>query len=285
MKRNISVLILSLAFLSSYSQDFEVRMARSDLDYLVVQIREISGNGLPTTSSDITDLQFEICWPQSYGADIDVSLICDTWGLMEGLNGRQSEDADYWRVFAAPDVPFSPPSGWVQNQWETIGIFRVLSATGSGTGNFSVPPDGWVLQGLNFGLDGTDFTPDIAGSVSGCPYPTEVYEYVWRGGSALPPDYDEHSWTLGSNWEDPCGSSRVPGDVPGAGHGCIIPADLLNYPSNFNVSFAGACEKIWLREAAEVTIPSSCSLAVDRIDLDNGSELRVENGGSIEPLP
>jgi hypothetical protein len=262
------------------AQDFEVRTLQNDMDYLVLQIRETSGTGMPTTSSDITDIQFEIRWPKSYGSDLDVDLICDTWSLVEGLGVRQSEGTYYWRVFAALNVPFSPASNWLQDQWETVGIFKVVTSS-SGTGTFQVPPDAWVIQGLNFGLDGVDFTPDVLENVTDLPYPTEVYYYVWKGGSTAT-GYDENSWTLGTNWEDPCGNIFDAGSIPVTGFSCYIPSGLTYYPSNFNVHNAGECDILRIEGGGSLTVPNAVTMSCNQLLLENASDLEIENGGTME---
>ena len=282
MKKIITLLILSLPLLVLQSQDFEVQTVQNDLDYLLVQIRETSGTGMPTTTNDITDLQFEIRWPQSYGSDLDVDLICDTWSLVEGLGARQSEGTYYWRVFAAMDVPFSPSSDWVEDQWETVGIFRIVTTSTSGTGDFDIPADAWVVQGLNFGIDGHDFTPVPYDLVTGLPFPTLVYDYVWKGGTTLPPDYDEHSWTLGSNWENPCGTHYSPTEPPSAGFNCIIPGGLTYYPSNFYVTGDGFCDFLRIRNGASVSVPGGATLNTVRILCETGSDLTIEPGGAVD---
>jgi hypothetical protein len=286
MKKIISIIITLHASLFtlhfSSAQDFEVRTFQNDMDYLVIQIRETSGLGLPTTSSDITDLQFEVRWPQSYGTDLDVDLICNTWELVEGLGGRQSEGNYYWRVFAAENIPFAPASSWVQNQWETIGMFKVIATSGGGSGTFEIPPDAWVLQGLNVGIDGTDYTPVVNSNVTGLPYPSLVYDYVWKGGTTQSPDYDENSWTLGTNWEDPCGTENAPSNVPSTGYNCYIPAGLTFYPSNFNVSNSGTCDRLKIQSGGNLTVPNEAVLTTEKVSLENTSDLTIETGGTVQ---
>lgn len=285
MKRSIIILITlhcSLFTLHSlYAQDFEIKAYQNAMDYLVIEVRETSGNGTPTITTDITDLQFEIRWPQSYGSDLDASLICDSWSLVEGLGARQSEGTYYWRVFAAQNVPFSPATNWVQNQWETIGMFRIIATGSSGGGAFEIPADTWVVQGLNIGIDGKDYTPGRQNNVSALPYPSQVYEFVWKGGNTQLPDYDEQSWTLGANWEDPCGMEYAPTTVPSAGFSCFIPAGLTYYPANFNITNSGTCDRLRMETGADLAVPSGAILQADQLLLENTSDLTVETGGEV----
>ena len=146
MKTYFLILISIVAVHISFGQTFQVMTVESDYNYIEVQIRETSGSNMPTTTSDITDLQFEIRWQQSYGSDVDVDIICADYNLVEGLGIRKEQDASYWRVFAADLIPFSPDYNWVVNQWESIGIFKVMVTSSSGNGSFELSPDAWVLQ-------------------------------------------------------------------------------------------------------------------------------------------
>ena len=280
MKRYWLVIIfVALGYYCISQPSFEVRTVQNDIEYLEVQIRETTGTGLPTTASDITDLQFELRWPQAYGVDLQIQLICDQYNLVDGLSGRQVEGSDYWHVFAAANVPFNPGHDWVQNQWETIATFEVASPTSTGTGTFEIPPDLWVVQGLNFGLDGQDYTPTVNGTITGYEYPTLVYNFVWRGGNTYTGGYDENSWTLGSNWEDPCGVQNLPANTPVDTDNCLVPTGLTHYPSNFHVVDAGVCNCLRIQDAAEFTIPNGAAMTAHRVLLENLAELNVEDGG------
>jgi hypothetical protein len=282
MKKYLFITILIIAVQTTFAQTFEVRTVESDYGYVEVQIRETSGTNIPTTSSDITDLQFEIRWPQSYGSDVDVDIICADYNLVEGLGARQTEGPNYWRVFAADNIPFSPASNWVVNQWRSIGTFKVLVTSSSGSGTFELAPDAWVLQGLNFGVDGVDYTPLINSNYSGHPYPTLVYDYVWKGGTAPSSGYDENSWTSGANWEDPCGTGYNEGAPPTAANNCLVPTGASDWPTNFNNSTTGVCNALRLRPNSWLEIPNMVTLTVNgAILVENSADLEIKNGGTI----
>jgi hypothetical protein len=282
MKKYLFIPILIAAIQLAAGQTFEVRTVESAYGYVEVQIRETTGSNIPTTSTDITDLQFEVRWPQSYGADVDVDIICADYNLVEGLGGRQSEGAYYWRVFAADNIPFSPTSTWVVNQWRSIGTFQVLVSSSSGSGTFALAPDTWVLQGLNFGVDGVDFTPLIVSNYSGHPYPTLVYDYVWKGGAAPSGGFDGNSWTSGANWEDPCGTGYNEGAPPTAANNCLIPTGSSTWPTNFNNSTTGVCNALRIRPAAFLEIPGPVILTTNnKLWVETGGTIDIKNGGTV----
>lgn len=282
MRKYLLITILIATVQIGYSQSFEVRTVESDYGYVEVQIRETSGTSIPTTSSDITDLQFEIRWPQSYGPDVDVDIICADYNLVEGLGGRQSEGSYYWRAFAADNIPFSPASGWVVNQWRSIGTFQVMVSSSSGSGTFALAPDSWVLQGLNFGVDGVDYTPLIHSSYAGHPYPTLVYDYVWKGGATPSGGFDGNSWTSGANWENPCGTGYNEGAQPTAANNCLIPSGVTDWPTNFNNSTTGVCNALRLRPNTLLEIPNLVTLTANgKILVESGANLDVQNGGTL----
>ncbi len=264
-----------------HGQTFQVRTIESEYGYVEVQIRETSGINMPTTSTDITDLQFEIRWPQSYGSDVDVDIICADFNLIEGLGGKQVQDANYWRVFAAVEIPFSPNHNWVVNHWESIGIFKVLVTSSTGNGSFQLSPDDWVFQGLNFGIDGVDYAPLVYSNVTEYNFPTIVYDYVWLGGEPASGGYNESSWSSGSNWEDPCGLRYSIGNPPTALNNCIIPTGRDFWPTNFNNKTSGVCDILWVRPNALLEIPNGVTLTTLGELFIEGGIVEVKSGGTI----
>ncbi len=281
MKTYFFILIFIIIALISHGQTFQVQTVESGYGYVEVQIRETSGSNMPTTTTDITDLQFEIRWPQNYGSDVDVDIICAEYNLVEGLGGRQVQDADYWRVYAADQIPFSPDHDWVVNQWESIGIFKVMVTSSSGNGSFELSPDAWVLQGLNFGVDGVDYAPVIYSNVTGYPFPTLVYNYVWKGGAVPSNGFNESSWTSGANWDDPCGTSYSEVNPPIAASNSIIPTGMTFWPINFNNATSGICNTLWVRPNALLEIPNSITLTTLGELMIEGGVVEVKTGGTI----
>jgi len=280
---NKYILILSIITWSNfmYGQSFQVRTVESDYGYVEVQIREISGTNTPSTSNDITDLQFEIRWPQSYGSDVDVDIICAEYNLVEGLGARQTQGSNYWRVFATDQVPINPDHDWVVNQWESIGIFKVIVTSSSGSGTFELSPDLWVFQGLNFGLDGEDYSPLVYTNITGHPFPTHVYNYVWEGGASPSNGFDENSWTSGANWTDPCGAIITELNPPASSSNCIIPTGMTFWPTNFYNTTGATCNTIWIRPAALVEVPNTITLTTLGDFKIEGGTLDIKMGGSL----
>lgn len=216
------------------AQDFEMRVIGDDFDYIAVQVRETSGTGLPTITTDILDVQFEIRWDTVYSLDLDVGLIYSEYKLLDGLGSRQEEDNFFWRVFAADSAPFSPKDDWIEDQWVTIGQFKAIEPFDEDTAAFAVAPDLWIIQGLNINIDGTDYSITPGDSLQEYKYPTLVYDYVWAGGAAPASGYDESSWTYGLNWENECRQKYNATEIPSNSNRCIIPGGLTYYPTNFN---------------------------------------------------
>jgi len=282
MKRSILILCQLLTIQYLLGQNFEVRTVQNEFGYLEVQIRETSGTNLPITASDITDLQFEIRWLKSYGSDIDVGVICDFYNLVDGLGPRQSSGIYYWRVFSADQVPFQPDHNWVINQWESVAKLKVVTDSGDGNGTFELPSNAWVIQGLNFGIDGVDYTPVVSSNVSNYAYPTTVYDYVWAGGASPSGGFNQNSWTSGANWTNPCGSSYNIANPPVITNRCIIPSGLTHYPTNFNNILTGSCKSLNIHSNALLEVPTSAILTVaDDIRIENGGLLDIKSGGTV----
>ena len=224
-------ILLTLGFLYSNAQTFEIRTAENDNGYLTVQMRETSGTGTPTTATNIVDITFVVRYPS--GA-VDMDLICSTnnYNIMDGLGGVEQTfgayDYHYWN---ASSTPFNSPNNWTLNIWEDIAIFKVTDATGSGL--FEIAPDNWDGRSLNWNQEGADYTPSFNGNVNYA-YPTLVYNLVWTGNDATNPTY----WDVAGNWETECGNV---GSIPTAIDNCIIPLVASgNYPINFgDVSSGG----------------------------------------------
>jgi hypothetical protein len=278
------IFLLCQLFLIQFvlGQNFEVRTVQNEFGYLEVQIRETSGTNLPTIASDITDLQFEIRWLKSYGSDVDVGVICDFYYLVDGLGPRQSSGTYYWRVFAADQVPFQPGHNWVINQWESVVKFKVTTGGGSGSGSFSLAADAWVIQGLNFGIDGVDYTPVVSSNVTNYAYPTTVYDYVWAGGASPSGGFNQNSWTNGANWTNACGTSYYVANPPAITNRCIIPTGLPYYPTNFNNLLSGSCKSLNILSNALLNVPESITLTVsDEITVESGGLLDIKPGGTV----
>ena len=275
-------LLIFLFSLPCFSQKYEVRAIEDESGYIAVQLRDTVSADLPTTSTDITDFQFEIRWPAAYGTEVDVQLICSNYYIVDGLGSRQTTGSLYWRVFAADSIPYHPLQNWVVKQWETIGKFKVTCPSGSDTGYFALANQDWVIQGLNLGLEGVDFTPVKKDSVTDYIFPTKVWDWVWKGGATPSGGFDGHSWTNGLNWENACGDIYDASLKPTSGSNCIIKSGLTNYPSNFNNFLSGQCHDLKLNNSSYLEIPSGKSLNISgNAEVDLSAELKVKNGGTL----
>lgn len=264
------------------AQDFEIRLVTDPMGYIEVQMRETSGTGIPTTSTDIMDMQFELRWDQSYSPDLDLDLLCSDYNLTDGLSARQTKDNFYWRVFAADSVPVQPQSNWIEDQWETIGRFKAFGPDLEDTADIAIAAGDWVIQGLNINIDGTDYSIEPGDSVTDYNYPTKVYDYVWTGGAAPESGYDQNSWTYGPNWTNECGQVYDVFNPPDSISNCFIPAGLTHYPENFNNSSAGNCNDLRMQNDAYLEVPSGITLNIlGKVILMPGAEMVVNNGGTI----
>lgn len=207
MKRIVYKLTLTLfvlfGFLSSQSQTFEIRTSENEMGYLTVQMRETSGVGTPTTTTNIVDITFVVRYPS--GA-VDIDLLCSTndYNIVDGLGGvEQTFDGYDYHYWNASNTPFNPPSTWTQNVWEDIAVFYASGATGSGL--FEIAPNNWDGRSLNWNQEGTDYTPTLNGNVI-YDFPTIVYNYVWVGGNGTN-DIRRTAWDRSGNWRNQCGES------------------------------------------------------------------------------
>lgn len=265
-----------------HSQKYEVRAIEDEYGYIAVQLRDTVSAGLPATSADITDIQFELRWPASYGEDVDVALICSDYKLTEGLGSVQSTGNYYWRVFAADSVPFHPAADWIVKQWETIGTFKVIKAYGTDTGFFAIASDNWVVQGLNLGIDGADYPARVSDSATNYVLPTIVWDWVWKGGATPASGFDEHSWTFGSNWTNECGDIHDAALQPGMGNNCFIPGGIIYFPTNFNNFTYGLCYNLKMKENSYLEIPAGIPLYVTgTAEARSGSQIIIRGDGSL----
>jgi hypothetical protein len=265
------------------AQSFEARVITNGSGYLEYQMRETSGTGIPTTTTDFMDIQFELRWAVSYSENLDVGLLCSGYNLIDGLGSRGNTGGFYWRVFAADDVPLQPQEDWVTNQWETIGQFKAVDPWSSGTGTFRLADQDWLIQGLNINIDGVDYEISVADSTEEYAYPTTVFDYVWKGGAAPSEGYDQYSWTCGLNWENECGEAYDLLSQPGFSSNCIIPGGLSYYPKNLNNYTSGYCNLLKMYDNSYLEIPEGKALYVTgSINVDAAAEIKVKNGGDLE---
>ncbi|NOY49567.1 MAG: T9SS type A sorting domain-containing protein [Chlorobi bacterium] len=281
MKRYIYKLALTLlasvSLMFSNAQTFESRVIENDYGYLVYQMRETSGTGTPTTSTNIVDITFVVRYPS--GA-VDIDLICSTndYNIVDGLAGEQTSGSYDYHYWNASNTPFNPPSNWTQGVWEDIALFKATGATGSGL--FEVAPDGFDGRDLNWNQDNTDYTPTVNGSVT-YSYPTIVYDLVWTGADATYPTF----WDVAGNWETSCGGS---GTIPNTGNNCVVPVVANgNYPINIGqVTGFGAhqpiCDYLRINNGASMSIDNQDFASTQAIYTINNN---LKNLGTLTLVP
>ncbi len=257
MKRISEILIFAALFTcflpALNAQVFEIRTVENNMGYLSVEMRETSGTGTPSTSTHIVDITFVVRYP---AGNVDIALLCSTndYNIMDGLNGEQTSgdgvyDYHYWN---ADNTPFNCPDNWVQGQWQEIAVFKVTGATGSGL--FEIAPNYWEGRSLNWNQEGTDYTPTPNGDVT-YSYPTLVYNYVWKGGSAPPPNFKK--WNVAGNWNDECGNTASSYPWGGGNENVYIPSGLTYYPEQTNGGddYAYICNYLLIESGAHITVP------------------------------
>jgi hypothetical protein len=194
----------------------------------------------------------------------------------------QTEDNFYWRVFAADSVPFQPQANWVEDQWESIGRFKAVEPNLEDTADFAVAADGWVIQGLNINIDGTDYSVQPGDSIADYIFPTTVYDYVWAGGAIPASGYDQYSWSYGPNWVNECGQVYDSFSPPDSISNCFIPGGLTYYPVNINNAATGKCNDLRMYNNAYLEVPSGKTLNIlGKATLLPGSEMVAGNGAVI----
>ncbi len=276
-------LALFLGFFA-LGQTFESRVAINEYGYLTYEMRETSGTGTPTTAMNVTDIAFQLRWPQSDGADIDLEPICPSGGnyyIADGLGAKQTFGATYYyRTFYANSGAFAFPNNWVQNQWEVLATFKVTQST-SLVVDITVAPDGWVAQGLNLGINAVANTPTVNGSVNSYNLPTLVYNYVWEGGTAPPSRFNR--WEEGGNWRDECGGAA--GGYPYFGEAnayALIPSGKTYYPETTTGvdDWGWACEGLLIESGAHIIVPDLTNSTTNpRLFVDGN--FKVNSGGTL----
>ena len=255
MKKIIFTFLIAVITLNSlFADDFKIRLVENDMGYMEVQMKCVTASVTPTTSTPISGFTFQIRWLTSLGADIDLLCASNPYNIEDGLGSVQTEGSYSYRTYHAYGTPFNCPTNWVTNEWETITSFVVNM--GSGSGDFDIPPDGWVNYGLNWQIDDpvVYYNPDAVSGITGYPFPTIVYNYVWVGGGQ---SGFESDWFFGGNWSNECGAT--PSSGPTATNNVYIPdvSSASGYFPNQNLSGTMACMNMRIANGAHLTVPST----------------------------
>ena len=260
MKKNILLIMFFFLFgnvVLHAANEFEARVISNEKGYLEFQIRCIDANYLTTTTTPIGQISFEIRWPTTNDVDIEVLCSDNFYTIGDGLGARKTKDTYYWRNYVKTQAnPVYTDHDWVLNQWETIVEFKATS-NGSGTTVFEVAPSGWVSQDLVWGQGDpvVAYHPNVNGSVSNYAYPTLVYNYVWKGGSAPPPNYKK--WNVAGNWTDECSNTASSHPWGGDNENVFIPGGLTNYPEQTSGGddYAYTCNYLLIGSGAHIVVP------------------------------
>jgi hypothetical protein len=252
------LLIASTSFLPNIveaANEFEARVNVNEKGYLEFQIRCINNAYLPTTSTPISQISFEIRWIKTSVADVEVLCSNNYFSIVDGLNAKKTKGSYYWRNFVKVNpLPIYPNHNWTLNVWETIAVFKV---TGTATTTFEVAPKGWVDQELVWtqGDPAVVYQPDVNGSVSNYDSPTLVYNYVWKGGAVPPPNFKK--WDVAANWTDECSGTSNSYPCGGDNENVLIPDGCSYYPeaTSGGDDYAFICDNLFIDENAHIIVP------------------------------
>ncbi len=278
-------LFFSLFAVSIIAQTFEIKTSENDKGYLIVQMRETSGTGTPSTTIPINDISFEIRWLTTVSTDVQVLCSTNDYNLAEALGAKQTSGSYDFRLFQATNTPFYPPNNWVTGQWETIGEFKIT--TGSGSADFEISPHQFGGYDLNWnqGDPPVDYLPTINGSATNYNYPTTVYEFVWKGGGTGPGALPTN-WNQTNNWEDECGGTTPTGYWPyQTTENVYIPNTSSGsgyYPETWNSSsnYSYTCNNIIIGNGAHVTVPDLSAQSTGTY-FNIAGNLKIIDGGKL----
>lgn len=298
MKKLLITLVFSIAFSSIIlaQPNYEVRIVKSAIDYLEVQIRQTVPGQSPTTSSSCTDISFSVRWSNTVDVTFDYDAVlfnvaCVINPNLKIVANRLNFGGYYYYKFYTESV-FNFPTTWSDNVWQKICRIKINSV-GTGTATFEIGPDEWVGVGtgteLNIGVNLVDYAMTlVAPAATEVPYPTQAFDYVWRGGQS--DDYhDGNSWDLGSNWMSVC---DVPlSSPPNNTYDVIVPVVASNmYPENVKTLFEGTetqpfAQDVVVKSGAHIRVQTSEVLDdysyANFFWLYTFSTLTVENGGHV----
>ncbi len=269
------------------SQDFEARVIENEKGYLEYQVRCVNAGLTPTTGTPITQISFEIRWPNTSSADVEVLCSSNHYTIGDGLGAKQSKDAYFWRNFVKTQAnPVYSDHDWTTNNWETIVEFKVTGT--AGTTDFEVAPHLWVPQDLVWAQGAptaTTYFPSVNGSVSNYDYPTLVYTFVWKGGGSGPGALPTH-WNQTNNWENECGGATSTGYWPyQTSENVYIPNTSSGsgyYPETWNSTqnYSYTCYNILIGDGAHVTVPDLSSQSTGTY-FNIAGNLKIVNGGKL----
>ena len=139
-------------------QNFELRLEKSGLDKVLVQMRETAGNA-PRTVDQLADLVFGICWDKNYG--IALGEVQGAYTIQKaGPEGQKGGLA--FQQFAKSSNPIFFPENWNTNQWVTILEVKNSKTSKLSNGAFQVCP--MSIQELNININLNDHRVTPAGN-------------------------------------------------------------------------------------------------------------------------
>lgn len=268
-------IIIGLYSNSLFAQTyFEARVIENEKGYLEYQVRSVDASVTPTTAIPITQISFEIRWPNTSSADVEVLCSNNYYTIVDGLAAKQTKDSYFWRNFVKGQAnPVYSDHDWTTNEWETIVEFKVTGT--SGTTDFEVAPKDWVAQNLVWAQGAptaTTYFPVVNGSVSNYSYPTLVYDFVWTGANTFHgAPSDSKVWDVAGNWNDEC--EQAAGDYPWQGTENVYIPDVSAASGFFPEESGGLyhdgwiCNNMLIGSGAHVTVPDLSSAVNTYLDV------------------
>ncbi len=292
MKKNILLIqlfvLINLLGSSLFAQTyFEARIISNVKGYLEYQVRAVDASVVPTSSTPITQISFEVRWPNTSSADVEVLCSNNHYTIVDGLAAKQTKDSYYWRNFVMNQSPINPDHDWTLNVWETIVEFKVTGT--AGTTNFDIAPSGWVSQDLVWAQGSptaTTYFPTVNGAVSSYDYPTTVYDFVWTGANVFHgTPKDPTVWEIVGNWNDECQNAQT--DYPWQGTENVYIPNVTAASGYFPEQTGGyndgwLCDNMLIDSLAHVTVPDLSSATNTKLTV-NGN-LKVNGKLNLPPL-
>jgi len=178
MKSLLIYLYLFSLSASVYSQNYEVRIVYKGGGVLGVEMRIVSGTP-PKTTDYITDIVFGIKWNQTATVDFGNSIVSSF--NMKKAGQKNTKGTYNYQAFYSDPIGFNFPAPWTAATWVEI-MSISFTQSGSIAGIFQICEPGFdVTTNPNFGVNFTDFTPNISGNPIEAPLPVNISKFEADG--------------------------------------------------------------------------------------------------------
>jgi hypothetical protein len=174
LKKIIALIgIFSLYFSNVGAQSFEIRSVNKGFGIIAVEMRATAGPS-PSTQDVVTDMVFGLKWKSSYNIDLE-SVITTSYNIKKS-GTRMLKDTFHFQAFFADNTPSAIPANWQLNNWiEIMTITNTKTSNTADTGSFLICERGFdITTDPNFGINLTDYSPDIAGLATGVVLPVTL---------------------------------------------------------------------------------------------------------------